>query len=163
MKQKNTEIAFWPAVSTIYYAAIILTLLLELVMGAFMGRFNLSNAGLDARSLLSMIQAFVLLVGLSVALWVRWHELRKTFTMRQLLGRRFLAALAVFGIIAAGPFWIPIHFITDNPLDWLLMYQVYLIITGLVLMAPCYLIYSLGRALGEKEMEKEELEDAKKY
>ncbi len=43
------------------------------------------------------------------------------------------------------------------------MYALYLFLAGLILLVPCFLIYSLGKALGEKEMEKGELDEAKKY
>lgn len=161
MKPKNTDLSFWTLLFTLYYTVIVLLLSVSILAGLVTGRAKASNAG----GLLLLRGAFnyLLLVGFSVALWLRWRELRANFSAKQLLGRNSLAALAVFGLIASGPFWLPIHFVADGPLEWLNLYQFYLIFAGLIVLVPCFLIYSLGRALGEKDMEKEEMDEARKY
>jgi len=161
MKRGNTELPFWTLLFTLYYTVIVLLLTVSILAGLVMGRAKVSDAG----GLLLLKGAFnyLLLAGFSVALWLRWRELRANFSARQLLGRNSLAALAVFGLIAAGPAWLPIHFVADGPLEWLNLYQFYLIFAGLIVLAPCFLIYSLGKALGEKDTEKEEMDEAKKY
>lgn len=161
MKRGNTEIPFWTLLSALYYAVIVLLLIVTILAGLITGRAKASNAG----GVLLLQGAFscLLLAGFSVALWLRWRELRANFSVKQLLGRNFFAALAVLGLIASGPFWIPIHFVADGLLGWLGLYQFYLISAGLIVLVPCFLIYSLGKALGEKDLEKEELDEARKY
>ncbi len=161
MKRGNTELSFWALLSTLYYAVIVLLFLVTILAGLIMGRAKVSNA--DSLPFLKGIFSLILLMWFSVALWLRWRELRANFSAKQLLGRNFLAALAVFGLIASGPFWLPIHFVADGLLDWLGLYQFYLIFAGLIVLVPCFLIYSLGKALGEKDMEKEEMDEARKY
>ncbi len=161
MKRGNTELSFWTLLSTLYYAVIVLLLIAFILMGLVMGRLEAPDA--DGLLLFRQLMNWVFLIGFSVALWLRWRELRANFSVKRLLGRKFLAALAVFGLIASGPFWIPIHFVADDLLDWLGLYLIYLILAGLFVLVPCFLIYSLGKALGEKDMEKEEMDEARKY
>lgn len=160
MKRGNTEIPFWTLLSALYYAVIVLLLIVIILAGLITGRAKTSNIGI---LLLQGAFNWVFLAGFSAALWLRWRELRANFSVKQLLGRNFFAALAVLGLIASGPFWIPIHFVADGLLGWLGLYQFYLIFAGLIVLVPCFLIYSLGKALGEKDLEKEELDEARKY
>ncbi len=160
MKRKNTEFSFWTLLSALYFAAIVLSLIAFILMGLVVGKLGASDIG---SLLFRQLASWVSLIGFSAALWLRWRELRANLLIKQLLGRKSLAALAVFGLIASGPFWIPIHFVADNLFDWLGLYLSYLILAGLFVLVPCFLIYSLGKALGEKDMEKEELEEARKY
>ena len=77
------------------------------------------------------------------------------------MGWKTIAAFLVFALIAALGFAIRIE--SDSLGEWLLIYALYLLAACLVLALPCFLIYSLGKSLGEREMEQEERNEAKKY
>lgn len=160
MKQKNTSGSFWWTFVILLYASLILLLAGDILVALLTGRLHIADLG---GLLVRQPFTWAILIGFSIALWLRWKERRKSASVKRLLGKKSLAALIVFGVIAAGPFWIPIRFVVDDLLDRMLAYQFYLFFAGHIFLVPCVLIYSLGRALGEREMEKGELDEARKF
>lgn len=169
MKQKNTDGSFWPVLFTLFFAAIMVLMAVSVLLGLASGEMsldNLSGSGMDrAAFLLNGLKSFVLLGIVGWAFWMGWKEVRKRRRAAQArwwqMGWKTIAAFLVFALIAALGFAIRIE--SDSLGEWLLIYTLYLLAACLVLALPCFLIYSLGKSLGEREMEQEERNEAKKY
>ena len=168
MKRKNTSGSFGGTLFHIIFFAIMLSLAAALALAIARGAADFSALSLG--QWLVALPSWVCIVCYSVSLWLRWKEIRVrdralgvTPEERKSRRRRFLAGLAVFGLIAAVPLTGIIHFQVDSLENWFLTFVFYLVGVLVVVMLPCYLICGLGKALGEKELEREELDEAKKY
>lgn len=166
MKQKNTDGSFWAALFTLFFSAIMLLLGGFILVGLVRGEFLVSNMDMEGSLLFNGVKSLISLLVASVVLWQGWREARK----RRPAGvkwwqpsQKTLAALLVFALLAALPFGLSIHIDVDTPPDWMLLYALYLLAAGLILVVPCFLIYSLGKSLGERDMEKGERDAAKKF
>lgn len=164
MKQKNTDGSFWAVLFTLFFAAIMLLLAGSLLAGLVQGNFR--GASVEDPLLLNGVKSLACLLVTSIILWQGWREAwkrRPAGVNWWQPGRKTLAAFLTFALLAALPFGLSIHIDADTPTEWMLLYALYLLAAGLVLVLPCFLIYSLGKSLGERDMEKEELDEAKKY
>lgn len=168
MKRKNIDGSFWLVLFTLFFSTI--TLLITGALFSAGGDIHMSRADVLSGVFLNGLKSFICLAGLGAALWLRWREALKKARVNDTApvkwrrpGKNFLSALAVFVLIASGPFWLPIHLVAHRPGEWMLLYALYLLAAGLLFILPCFLIYSLGRSLAEKDTEKEELDEAKKY
>lgn len=164
MKPKNTDGSFWAALFTLFFAAIMLLLVGSILAGLVQGDFR--GVSIEGSLLFSGVQSLACLLVASAVLWQGWREARKRRPAGVKWwqpGRKTLAALLVFALLAALPFGLSIHIDMDTPAEWMLMYALYLLAAGLIIAAPCFLIYGLGKSLGERDMEKEERNAAKKF
>lgn len=170
MRRKNTEASVGTLVGAALLIAIMLLMAAAVLICLVKGSIRLFDPG---RSLFLQILGWIIFLSgagllvrsVSASVWLWGTEIGNAVkgTAR---GRwkRPLIALALFGLIASGPWLIPIHLEGfGDPAETMLLYAVYLFFAGLVTIAPCALIYGLGRSLAEKEMEKEELDEARKY
>lgn len=170
MKRKNTDGSFWPVLFTLFFAAIMVLMAASVLLGLASGEMsldNLSGSGIDrAVFLLNGLKSFAILGIASWAFWMGWKEVRKRRRAAApakwwQMGWKTAAAFLVFALIAALGFVIQIG--SDSLGEWMLVYAFYLFVACLILVLPGFLIYSLGKALGERDMEKGELDEAKKY
>jgi len=149
---------------TLMLFTLFLTLAAAVVVGTAAGTTDYSRLGIAG--LFSFLLGGVVILRLGAALWLWWRENRGLSVppeQKKSRRRKLLASLIVWGIIVTGPFWLQIHFMADDPVDGLVLFAVYLLLVMIFIMLPCCLIYGLGRALAEKEGEKEEMDEAKKY
>lgn len=169
MKRKNTE----GSVGTLVATALFITIMF-LMVGAFLivllhGGFRFFALGKSLFSRLLGWVIFLLGTGLivrstSASLWLWGSEIVSAIKHPgEGRWKRPLTALVLFGLIASGPLWLNIHLDSEELESLMLLYALYLFFAGLITIVPCALIYSLGKALAEKEMEKEEMDEAKKY
>lgn len=173
MKQKNTE----ASVGVLVYTGLLLMIVFLMVGAVLVGLFRGTLLFIDPSQPLphQLLRLIIVLgssgiffkgVGAFFLLW--WAELRNTARSARARARGWwkkpLTALILLALIASGPWLIPIHLEGfGDPGVLMLLYAVYLFFAGLITILPCVLIYGLGKSLAEREMEKEELDEAKKY
>lgn len=171
MKQKNTESSVGMMLATGLFIMIVSLLVGAVLVGVFRGTLMLID---PSQPLPRQFLRWAVILGAGVgikhagaSLWLWWTELRNAINSAggRAVGwwKKPLTALVLLGLIASGPFWLNIHIDADGPEIWMVLYALYLLFAGLVTILPCSLIYGLGRSLAEKELEKEELDEAKKY
>lgn len=173
MKQKNTEASVGVLVTTGLLLMIVFLMAGALLVGLFRGKFWFIDPdqplpGQLLRWAIPLGCGILIFKNASSSLWLWWTELRNTARSARVRARGWwkkpLTALVLLALIASGPWLIPIRLEgCSDPVEFMLLYAVYLFFAGLVTILPCALIYGLGRSLAEKEMEKEEQEEAKKY
>lgn len=173
MKQKNTEASVGVLVTTGLLLMILLLMAGAVLVGVFRGTFQLIDPSQSLprqllRWFVPLTCGVLLFKSAGSFLWLWWTALRDTAHSARVRAKGWwkkpLAALILLALIAAGPWLIPVHFEgTEPPEILMLMYALYLFFAGLITITPCALIYGLGKSLAEREMEKEELDEAKKY
>lgn len=172
MKQKNTEASVGVLVATGLLLMIVFLIAGALLAGLFRGSLKLIDPGQPLpgqllRWAIPLGCGILIFKNASSSLWLWWTELRNTARSARARVRGWwkkpLTALILLALIASGPLWLNFHTNVDDLEGLMLLYAVYLFFAGLITILPCSLIYGLGRSLAEKEMEKEELDEAKKY
>lgn len=173
MKQKNTDASVWVLVTTGLLLMIVFLTAGSVLISVFQGNFRFIDPsqplpGQLLRWVIPLGCGVFLIKSASSSLWLWWTELRNTVRNAKIRAKGWwkkpLAALILLALIASGPWLIPIHLEGfGDPAELMLLYAVYLMFAGLVTIVPCALIYGLGKSLAEKEMEKEELDEARKY
>ena len=172
MKPKNTE----ASVGVLVYTGLLLMIVFLMAGAVLVGLFRGTLLFIDPSQPLpgQLLHLIVVLGGSGLffkwvcsflLLW--WTELQNTAHSARVRARGWwkkpLAALILLALIASGPLWLNFHTNVDDPEVLMLFYALYLFFAGLITVLPCSLIYGLSKSLAEKEMEKEELDEAKKY
>lgn len=166
MKRKNTEASVGVLLATALLIVVVLLLAGAVLAEALQGKLRFPDPD---RSLPGQLLSWGLLAAgagagikaVSASLWLWWTQLRNAVTGAW---KKPLTALALLGLIASAPFWLfPIRIEADETGTWMLLYALYLLFAGLITIVPCSLIYGLCVSVGERESEKEELDEAKKY
>lgn len=172
MKRKNTEASVGTLLATGLLILIMSLLAGAVIVGVLRGR-PLKLIDPSQPLPLQLLRWAIPLAGCVLifksagsSLWLWWTELREIAhsARARVKGwwKKPLTALILLALIASGPFWL-IRIDADTPEEWMLLYALYLFFAGLITVLPCSLIYGLSKSLAEKEMEKEELDEAKKY
>jgi len=147
-----------------------LSLAVSLLVAILKGTADLSDVRGYGVQLFSVLAGYAVMVSFAVSLCLRWRENRKrdraagavSQGRRERL-RKLLPSFMTFCLIAAVPITGVIELKADNLETWLLLFALYLLLVTVFILFPCSLIYGLGKSLAEKEMEQEELDEAKKY